>query len=215
MYKDYYAILGISPQATVADIKLAYRTLAKQLHPDVVGDNAAKQLQFIEVKKAYETLMNPATRYQFHEERWLLKAEGKQYANYTPVTATSILKDCLALEREVHFMDSNRNYEIYIATRLSELLSKEHLNLVQKENDTSIKEAILHCVGKLIPNLPVDFLPILKEKMSALGITATDQELLEKQIKKRKTAALLNRYKWVLIVITTIALLAMMRMLIN
>jgi curved DNA-binding protein CbpA len=215
MYKDYYSILGISPQATVADIKLAYRTLAKQLHPDVVGDNAAKQLQFNEVKKAYETLMNPATRYQFHEERWLLKAEGKQYASYTPVTATRILKDSLALEREVHFMDSNRNYEIYIATKLSELLSKEHLLLVQKENDTSIKEAIIACVIKLLPNLPVDFLPIIQEKMLALHITDVQQEVLCKAISKRKSADILNRYKWIIILVTTLVLLLLMQLLVR
>lgn len=54
--KDYYDTLGVSKSATDADIKKAFRKLAKQYHPDAnPGDKAAEQ-KFKEVNEAYEVL---------------------------------------------------------------------------------------------------------------------------------------------------------------
>lgn len=58
--KDYYAVLGVPRTATEADIKKAYRKLARQLHPDVAGPDAAEK--FKEVGAAYEVLGNADKR---------------------------------------------------------------------------------------------------------------------------------------------------------
>lgn len=59
--KDYYDILGVSRSATDADIKKAYRRLARKYHPDVSNEPDSEQ-RFKEMKLAYEVLKNPEKR---------------------------------------------------------------------------------------------------------------------------------------------------------
>ncbi|MGJ8625257.1 MAG: molecular chaperone DnaJ [Yoonia sp.] len=54
--RDYYEVLGISKGADAAEIKKAYRTKAKELHPDRNTDNPKAEAQFKEAGEAYECL---------------------------------------------------------------------------------------------------------------------------------------------------------------
>ncbi len=59
MAKNYYAILGILPNATSDDIRSAYKRRAKELHPDHYGENSSP---FLEVQEAYGVLSDPGHR---------------------------------------------------------------------------------------------------------------------------------------------------------
>ena len=60
-FKDYYKILGVSDKAETADIKKAYRKLARKYHPDV-SKEADAEAKFKEVGEAYEVLGDPEKR---------------------------------------------------------------------------------------------------------------------------------------------------------
>lgn len=60
-----YATLGLVRTATTAEIRLAYRTLAKQYHPDVAGP--AGEAKFIAIRAAYELLADPDRRRSYDE----------------------------------------------------------------------------------------------------------------------------------------------------
>ncbi|PIR79980.1 MAG: molecular chaperone DnaJ [Candidatus Levybacteria bacterium CG10_big_fil_rev_8_21_14_0_10_35_13] len=62
MAKDYYSILGISKNATDADIKKAYRKLALEHHPDRNKGDKESEEKFKEVTKAYEVLSDSNKR---------------------------------------------------------------------------------------------------------------------------------------------------------
>tara|TARA_Y100000991_G_scaffold11756_2_gene8151 strand:- start:914 stop:1747 length:834 start_codon:yes stop_codon:yes gene_type:complete len=63
MVKNYYKTLGLSTSATKAEIKVAYRKLAKKYHPDKNKSKQASQL-FIEVNEAYAYLSNDSSTFQ-------------------------------------------------------------------------------------------------------------------------------------------------------
>src|SRR5213592_3919132 len=59
--RDYYELLGVSRDASDAEIKKAFRGLARELHPDV-SDAPDAQERFREVVEAYEVLSKSETR---------------------------------------------------------------------------------------------------------------------------------------------------------
>ena len=66
-YKDYYAVLGVPKTASQADIKKAFRKLARQHHPDAKPGDSAAERKFKEVNEANEVLSDPARRKQYDE----------------------------------------------------------------------------------------------------------------------------------------------------
>ncbi len=74
--KDYYAALGVAKDASPAEIKKAYRTLARTLHPDKNGGDAAAEERFKTVSEAYDVLSDDKRRAEYDEARSLFGSGG-------------------------------------------------------------------------------------------------------------------------------------------
>ncbi|MDT7572662.1 MAG: molecular chaperone DnaJ [Actinomycetota bacterium] len=74
--KDYYAVLGVPKDAPAADIKKAYRKLARDLHPDKNPDNKAAEEKFKAVSEAYDVLSDDTKRKEYDEARSLFGTGG-------------------------------------------------------------------------------------------------------------------------------------------
>ena len=64
---DYYETLGVSKDASDADLKKAFRHMARKYHPDVNPDNKESEDKFKEVNEAFEVLRDPEKRAQYDQ----------------------------------------------------------------------------------------------------------------------------------------------------
>ena len=66
--RDYYEVLGVEKNASDAEIKKAYRKLARQYHPDLNPSDKTAEARFKEIGQAYEVLSDADKRKQY--DRW-------------------------------------------------------------------------------------------------------------------------------------------------
>lgn len=69
--KDYYKVLGVPKDAPAADIKKAYRKLARKFHPDANKGDATAEEKFKEISEAYDVLADEKRRKEYDEARAL------------------------------------------------------------------------------------------------------------------------------------------------
>ena len=74
MRKDYYIVLGVSRGADLSKIKKAYRIIAKKYHPDASASGESHE-KFLEIREAYETLVDEEKRRKYDEE---LARQGRE-----------------------------------------------------------------------------------------------------------------------------------------
>ncbi|HEY9720656.1 MAG TPA: DnaJ domain-containing protein [Oscillatoriaceae cyanobacterium] len=83
--KNYYEILGVSPDASLQEIKAAYRTLAKKLHPDLGGTVE----QVAALNEAADVLTHAAKRAEYDLDRRRQSSTGPSAPPYTSTSSTA------------------------------------------------------------------------------------------------------------------------------
>lgn len=90
MKRNYYTVLGISKTASQADIKKAFRRLAKKFHPDSAQDMSRTQAEekFKEINEAYSILSNSNKRRMFDHGGFSVN-NGNFQSGFTTYSSTS------------------------------------------------------------------------------------------------------------------------------
>ena len=109
---DYYRVLGLSPEASVEEIKKAYRKKARQYHPDINHDADAKEL-FIIITEAYDFLISCHEKIQSDEEAYYKAMdEWRKYRqNRSRKRATAYARAPYSTFRNTKFYKTTRIFD--------------------------------------------------------------------------------------------------------
>lgn len=161
--KNYYSILGVTPNSTDAEIKSAYRTLARQYHPDINPNGVQK---FKDISEAYETLSDVKKRSQYDTINGFFKTEKKEQQFTSAQKADEEYKKNNTKE----YKKKNNQFNKKINELFEELNKKQKPEKgldINEEISISLKEAIkgsertinilsssqcTHCKGKKFIN---------------------------------------------------------------
>jgi len=89
--RDYYEILGVSKNASIEEIKAAYRVLAKKYHPDIAENKEEAEKKFREINEAYQVLSDPEKR-KIYDKYGTLDPQytSSNYSSYSYSAASDI-----------------------------------------------------------------------------------------------------------------------------
>jgi curved DNA-binding protein len=107
MFIDYYKILGVDKNATPKEIKIAYRKLARKLHPDLNPNDKDAKRKFQEINEANEVLSDPEKRkkYDQYGKDWKHAEEYKNAQQYQEQTSSSRGQSYRTVQDEGEFSD--------------------------------------------------------------------------------------------------------------
>ena len=109
--EDYYSILQISPHAPVADIKAAFRRLARLYHPDLNPDDPESAEKFKHISQAYETLSDPNKRRRYDRElKFRSTQKTTEYTTKGSKTAQDFYNRGLSKSQRKNFQKAIEDY---------------------------------------------------------------------------------------------------------
>lgn len=202
--KDYYKILGIAPTASVNDIKKAYRKMAMKYHPDTNAGDVAAETMFVEIKEAYEVLIDPAQREEYNYKRWYNRTIGKNFS-YTLLTAHDILNECKKLNSYLSGVNQFQIEYDGLNHHIHQLLSENNIAVLEQSGENLLINQVIKLLLHASHPLPYKYQPAITGKMILLA--GDDREMHQKialHIKHQQQKALFEKYKAAAVIIFTL-----------
>ncbi len=132
---DFYQLLGLGPQASVAEIRSAYARLAREKHPDRFLDAAEKQQAqrlFQDITTAFNTLTNPRSRQEYDQARDKPQPKTPEEIaaaafenSQAALEAGDLTQAVTLLHTAVHHAPGNINYQLALGKALGRATSRE------------------------------------------------------------------------------------------
>ena len=135
---DYYQVLGVKSTASVKEIKVAYKRLARQQHPDLNGGQPEATQAFVQISRARDVLIDPQRRAAYDAQRKAYATKGA----YAPVV--------------------NPTVETYVRRARSDARIKKNLEkflLTERENARALRQAVFPIVAFLFAAF---FVPLVR-----------------------------------------------------
>ncbi|CAG9538998.1 unnamed protein product [Cercopithifilaria johnstoni] len=150
--KNYYNILGVKRDASIAEIKSAFYKLSKEYHPDALRKSKDPMI-YLEIKNAYEVLKDKKKRQDYDLELANTFNPHRTYRKYNEATGQSY-KKCNSSDLSFYFYartpqyDNDKWYEWYQKRRMDQmethwirkLRRKEWIEYMIRKSDAHKKE---------------------------------------------------------------------------
>ena len=202
---DYYEILGVTSSASPDVIKLAFRQLAKEFHPDKTDGSKASVDYFLLLKNAYETLTTPTLKKKYLEARWSLKANGGKFDQ--PIyNSEHILKKAIVLKKRYYYSDIYRTDNFELSNQLSDLLSKTNIEILNQYNEINVNNAIVQTIIPVIELLSFKKQDIYFHLVKQINIEQEVTLQLDKIVKYNQQAKIFHKLTPLLLLLTLICL---------
>ncbi|UAY54907.1 J domain-containing protein [Arachidicoccus terrestris] len=201
--KNYYQILGVSPSASGAEIKAAYRRLALIYHPDKNSEDLASGYVFAEINEAYQVLSDKTSRADYHRN---FETAGRKFKSGGTVffSAELLLIKLEHMKKALSETDPYRMNTDAVFEELQQLFSAYHLVILEKENNTMLSRQITgNCLDLLIYLPKNEQLMILEDLKRLPGLP---EDIIIQYLQQQKQRWFWNRYKTVLVILLTLAL---------
>ncbi len=169
---NYYAVLGVSLQATQDDIKKSYRKLALQYHPDRNRGNQQAEQKIREINEAYEILGDPDARKSYDRLRMghvepLVSPQEETDQSLSPSAVLQRMEGTLAEEaRKQLFKVMMKN-----TARIKEELSHIRDRVIEAQGyDTFLDNIVKQCAEESLKELVTDELWKLRERLVDIAV---------------------------------------------
>ncbi len=207
--KDYYHILEVPANATPQEIKLSYRKLALQYHPDKNPDNHFTENHFKEIQEAYSILSNAIKRKKYDEARWLSGMSDRVRRKHN-ISPEWILQESNQLKSHMASLDTYRMSHRALHDLILELLSDQHLSILRRSNNTVINDQIVEELLQAANHLQSRFMINLAPLLCSLTTDAQLLQRIQMQIKKRGNREKRDKYlPWWVVVATILVCILM------
>ncbi len=204
--KDYYKTLGLTPAATLLQVKKSFRQLALKYHPDKNPGSAMAEATFREIQEAYEILGDPKKREEYNYKRWYNRSIKEQYSS-GPLSPAAILAECRHLGNYMETVNVLRVDFDGLSYHIRELLSETNIGMLQQANDENINNKVIESIITSAAILPYQYTqPIAALLLRIAGNNYLMKEQIEMFIQQQKQKNTWQKYKAPAVVAITILL---------
>ncbi|MBS1777425.1 MAG: DnaJ domain-containing protein [Bacteroidetes bacterium] len=165
---DHYKVLGVAPNATLTDIKNAYRSLALQYHPDKAQENPHAQVRFQDIAEAYRILSNIQMRKRYDEQRYL--AGLTVNAQPETISGKYLLQQAVKMKNHLTRVDSDSINQKSLFEFLSLIFSDAHLAVLNHEHNSNQNHQLLHETLQSAQKLDQSYLSMLIPRLFLFSV---------------------------------------------
>ena len=196
---DYYAVLEVKPNATLVEIKRAFRKLALKYHPDKNPESGFAVAKFAEIKEAYEVLRDKKKRAQYHHSHYDTVLQP------LAASAEEIGELSQELRKKIMGIDPFRIDHDLLYFEVNKLLSDHHIQMLSDSRQAAWQIIIIHNIMLSFPYLPFAHVQAIITRIKLIKLIEPSlQDAVTESLQKAKKEQFWKRYQYVIVLVVSL-----------